>query len=117
MDDLGVANRDGMEEGEIHVALASSLEDISFLSQKEGGNLHESLAILGFPLHFGEIKESEDWMQASSESKKKKKLDIGGNEVGRPSQKESRNKYIVRDVASGKQKTLDSITGLNPKKK
>lgn len=93
-----------MEEGEYVLHKTTpSLEELNPISQLGVQNLNETLALLGFPQGSSDKEDEEGWSQATVKRKKKKRPDVGGgNKVGRPSQKESRLKDTVRDVAIGK---------------
>lgn len=58
-----------------------------------------------------------DWIEVGAKTKKKK-FGVGGeNRVSRPSQKDTRNKDEARDIASGKQRSLDGLSKTKKKKK
>lgn len=110
---------EALEEGEYVLDdITQSMGEINPTSHLGTKNLSNSLALLGFPQGSSDKEDEEGWSQATTKRKNKKKLDVGGgNKVGIPSQKESRINDTVRDVVAGKQRTLDSIVGLKPKKK
>lgn len=61
-------------------------------------------------------KDDKGWI--NTKSRKKKKLDVGGNsKVGRPQLKETRVKETTKDVVARKHRTLDSLVGNKPKRK
>lgn len=55
--------------------------------------------------------DNEDWITQKKKKVKTKKENVGGNEnkVGRPSERVLRHKVMARDIAKGKQLTLDEL--------
>lgn len=90
------------------------------------GNIKENLQMLGFSatpsaksnLWFAkDEKEDKGWEQVLIKNNKKKKVDVGNNnKMGRPTNQDYRQEDVDREVAIGKQSTLDGIPE-NKKKK